>query len=83
KQQNHISPVLMEVLQMSKFFLKKDHLQFMEGWVTQQHEMLRDKDDDDLLAQVVDIGLNPDKIMEVVDDVMVVIGEDEGDILVS
>jgi len=31
---NRISPVLMEALQMSKFSIKKEHLNFMNGWLT-------------------------------------------------
>ncbi|KIJ21094.1 hypothetical protein PAXINDRAFT_56100, partial [Paxillus involutus ATCC 200175] len=44
---NHISPILMEALQMLKFFLKKDHLDFTKGWATSQKEMLMDVDDED------------------------------------
>jgi hypothetical protein len=32
KHQNRMKPELMEVLQMLKFMLKKEHLDFMEGW---------------------------------------------------
>jgi len=31
---NRISPVLMEALQMLKYSLKKEHLNFTEGWST-------------------------------------------------
>ena len=31
---NQISPVLMEALQMLKYLLKKEHLNFMKGWST-------------------------------------------------
>ena len=41
----------MEVLQMLKFWLKKDRLDFTKGWITPQHDMLVDKDKEDLLAQ--------------------------------
>ena len=50
KHWNHISLVLMEALQITKFFLKKDRLKFMEGLVTLQHEMRLDEDEDDILA---------------------------------
>ena len=50
KHLNCISLVLMEALQMTKFFLKKDRLKFMEGLVTSQHEMWLDEDEDDVLA---------------------------------
>lgn len=39
KKRNHISPVLMEVLQMVKFFLKKEHLNFTKGWAASQWDM--------------------------------------------
>ena len=32
--QNQMSPMLMEALQLLKFSLKKEHLNFMAGWVT-------------------------------------------------
>jgi hypothetical protein len=32
--QNQISPALIEALQMLKYSLKKEHLNFMEGWST-------------------------------------------------
>ena len=37
--QNRISPVLMEALQLLKFSLKKDHLNFMAGWATPEDAM--------------------------------------------
>ncbi|KAI6098645.1 hypothetical protein EDD16DRAFT_1433173, partial [Pisolithus croceorrhizus] len=36
---NCISPILMEVLQMLKFFLKKEHLDFSKGWAVSQKDM--------------------------------------------
>ncbi|KAL4081270.1 hypothetical protein V8B97DRAFT_2020130 [Scleroderma yunnanense] len=30
---NHISPILMEAIQMMKFFLKKEQLNFTKGWI--------------------------------------------------
>ncbi|KIM82993.1 hypothetical protein PILCRDRAFT_56744, partial [Piloderma croceum F 1598] len=39
KKRNRINPVLMEVLQMSKFALKKAHLDFTTGWITPESDM--------------------------------------------
>ena len=80
KHWNHISLVLMEALQITKFFLKKDRLKFMEGLVTLQHEMRLDEDEDDILAWIIDTNLNKEEVMQVVDDIIIMIAEDEGDI---
>ena len=80
KHQNCISLVLMEALQMTNLFLKKDRLKFMEGLVTSQHEMQLDEDEDDVLAWIVDTNLNKEEVMQVVDDIIIMIAEDEGDI---
>lgn len=53
KRRNRISPVLMEALQMVKFFLKKERLNFMAGWMTSTSQMVVDVDDDDVLATIV------------------------------
>jgi hypothetical protein len=37
--QNQISPVLMEALQLLKFSLKKERLNFMAGWSTSETAM--------------------------------------------
>ncbi|KAG2336908.1 hypothetical protein BDR05DRAFT_835106, partial [Suillus weaverae] len=39
QKQNHLSPMLMEVLQIIKFILKKDRLNFTKGWVASQQDM--------------------------------------------
>jgi hypothetical protein len=36
---NRISPILMEALQMLKFSLKKDRLDFTKGWETSEADM--------------------------------------------
>jgi hypothetical protein len=36
---NWISPVLMEALQLLKFALKKEHLNFIDGWATSEVAM--------------------------------------------
>jgi len=53
KRGNWISPFLMEALQMLKFHLKKKHLNFMEGWVIPESEMLKDDPDEDLLVKLL------------------------------
>jgi hAT family C-terminal dimerisation region len=79
KRRNRISPVLMEALQMVKFFLKKDRLNFMKGWVTAPAQMAVDVDDDDVLATIVnDLSLN-DGMGIYMDHVIGVIGDEEGD----
>lgn len=42
----------MEALQMLKFWLKKDQLDFMRDWITPQKDMMIDEDDVDILAQL-------------------------------
>ena len=53
KKQNHISPALMEALQMLKFWLKKDRLHFMQQWITSEKDMVYDKDTEDALARLM------------------------------
>ena len=40
KKQNRMSPLLMEALQLLKFSLKKERLNFMDGWATSEAAML-------------------------------------------
>ena len=42
---------------MLKFHLKKVRLNFTEGWITSEEQMLEDDPDEDLLAKLVE-GLN-------------------------
>jgi len=56
---NRISPVLMEALQLLKFSLKKQRLNFMEGWSTSQAAMegtVRDHDLATLLVGDQEVG---------------------------
>lgn len=53
KKRNRIGPTLMEALQMLKFFLKKERLDFMKGWAVSQQEMLQDEDEEDILATLL------------------------------
>lgn len=56
KKCNCISPVLMEALQMVKFSVKKERLNFTRGWAASQwameSEMVSDNGSDELLAPV-------------------------------
>jgi hypothetical protein len=53
KKQNCISPLLMEALQMLKFHLKKDRLNFTQNWVTPETDMTEDDPDGDLLHDLL------------------------------
>jgi hypothetical protein len=46
KKRNRISPILMEALQMLKFHLKKERLDFTRGWITSQKLLLEDEPDE-------------------------------------
>ena len=52
KRRNHINPALMEALQMLKFRLKKEWLDFMKDWVTEEKVMVEDDPDEDLLPKL-------------------------------
>jgi hAT family C-terminal dimerisation region len=53
KRRNRINPLLMEALQMLKFHLKKERLNFTKGWMTVENEMLEDEPEEDLLQKFV------------------------------
>jgi hypothetical protein len=54
KKQNRISPLLMEALQMLKFHLKKECLNFTNSWVTAESQMTEDDPDAvDLLGNLL------------------------------
>lgn len=46
----------MEALQMQKFQLKKERLNFMEGWVTEDKAMVDNDPDEDLLPELLEVG---------------------------
>jgi hAT family C-terminal dimerisation region len=54
KKRNRISPLLMEALQMLKFHLKKERLNFMQGWTTSEKLMTEDDPDVDLLRKLLE-----------------------------
>ena len=53
KKRNHISPLLMEALQMLKFCLKKDRLNFLAGWITLEKDMVDDSPEEDFLCKLL------------------------------
>ena len=53
KKRNRVSPLLMEALQMVKFHLKKEHLNFTKTWMTDQKEMMEDELEEDLLDKLL------------------------------
>jgi hypothetical protein len=67
RRRNRLSPLTMEALQMLKYHLKKERLNFTEGWMTKDKEMI-DYD------AAVDLGLllkgefhdNLDKVMNAI-----------------
>ena len=79
KHHNCISPILMEAIQMTKFFLKKERLNFTEGWVTSQKDMHIAVADNNLLSTIVETVLSHDSLTHQIDDIIGAIGEDKGD----
>jgi hypothetical protein len=53
KRRNRISPLLMEALQMLKFCLKKDRLNFTAGWITSEKDMIDDTAEEDFLHKLL------------------------------
>jgi hypothetical protein len=53
KRRNRISPLMMEALQMLKFYLKKERLNFTAAWITAEKEMVDDDPDSDLLGKLL------------------------------
>ena len=53
KRRNRISPLLMEALQMLKFHLKKERLNFTAGWITSEKDLVDDEPKEDLLQKLL------------------------------
>ena len=53
KRRNRISPLMMEALQMLKFQLRKERLNFTAGWTTSEKQMAEDDPDEDLLQNLL------------------------------
>jgi hypothetical protein len=54
KKRNRINPLLLEALQMLKFHLKKERLNFTAGWITSEKQMVDDDPDEDLLRKLLE-----------------------------
>jgi len=74
KRHNWIHPILMEALQMLKFSLKQQWLNFMEGWAVTEDELEYHADDDEnssdllgkLSSEIREDGVDIDKVIHVV-----------------
>ncbi|KAF8236214.1 hypothetical protein L208DRAFT_1252515, partial [Tricholoma matsutake] len=77
KRGNQIHLVLMEALQMVKFSLKNKRLNFTEGWITSEYEMLDDAPEDDLLGAL----LSSDQVtgVEMMDIAIAALRQDDND----
>jgi hypothetical protein len=53
KKRNCINPLLMEALQILKFHLKKERLNFIEGWAVIESQLIEDDPDGDLLYHLL------------------------------
>lgn len=65
KRRNRINPLLMESLQMVKYNLKKERLNFTEGWQLKEKDLTEDDPEEDLLRKLLDGG-NMADIMDLV-----------------
>ena len=54
KWRNHINPDLMEALQVLKFQLKKECLNFMAGWSTEKKQIVDNNLEEDLLETLLE-----------------------------
>ena len=80
KRRNRIHPVLMEALQMLKFSLKQQQLNFTDGWAVTEDELQYYTDDDEDSADL--LGKLTSEIREDgidIDEVIHVVGQDDDD----
>jgi hypothetical protein len=75
KKRNRINALLMEALQMLKFYLKKERLNFTELWMTPDAQMVEDDPEGDLLSDL----LKGDHVESVLDGIIQSINADEPD----
>lgn len=71
KRRNRINPLLMESLQMLKYHLKKERLNFMEGWQLKEKELTEDAPKEDLLCELLGDGNTADamdRVMRSIED---------------
>lgn len=66
KRRNRTSPLTMESLQVLKFQLRKERLNFMVGWETSEDQMVDDIPEEDLLQKLLqnDFQDNFDKVIQ-------------------
>jgi len=69
KRRNRINPLTMEALQMLKFHLRKERLNFTKGWTMSDKQMVNDTSDEDLLAGLLK-GDFQDKLDNTVKSIM-------------
>jgi len=72
KKRNRLSPLMMEALQMLKFYLKKERLHFMRGWVTSEKQITvndAEEEEEDPLEALLqgDFQNNLDEIIHYID----------------
>jgi hypothetical protein len=79
KKRNRIHPILMEALQMLKFALKKERLNFMQGWSTMEKTMCEREPDEgvDLLLQL----LREEDTEDVIDQIICDLDDEEDGVL--
>ncbi|KAF9518544.1 hypothetical protein BS47DRAFT_1338232 [Hydnum rufescens UP504] len=69
KRRNCIKPELMEALQMLKFMLKKQRLNFTDTWETPVAEMRDDHEDMGVLEDILGAqDMELDKVLETLDE---------------
>jgi len=80
KRCNWIHPILMEALRMLKFSLKKQCLNFMEGWAVSEDELEYYADDNEDTANLLGrltLGITEEAIG--IDEVIHTVGQDDKD----
>jgi hypothetical protein len=75
KKRNHISPTLMEALQMLKFHLKKDWLNFTKDWATSHQQLLEDEPDEPCTQNGLPVQISDDNYLNYA---LTVINQEEG-----
>ena len=68
KRRNRINPDLIEALQVLKFQLKKERLNFMAGWSTEEKQMVDDNLEENLLETLLEGSSDDwDSVMKKID----------------
>jgi hypothetical protein len=77
KRRNRIGPLLMEALQMLKFHLKKERLNFTAGWKTLDKQMKEDDPEGDPLHRLADQVDEPEGFQDMLDDILKSVDEED------